>query len=238
MNLVVQAVHRIYKSGALSTPALIDINLEIEAGEFVAIMGRSGSGKTTLLNTIGALDTRFQGTVNLGDYALQNLSERQLATLRQQHLGFVFQHFNLLEHLTILENVLLPSFFGASQSHQAARDHAKNLLDRVGLLDRAHSLPRHLSGGQKQRVAIARALFHKPSIILADEPTGSLDRASGLEIMRLFQELNEAQGLTLAVVTHDPVVAAMARRQILMDDGRIIDDRPQEPVWPDAEGTP
>ncbi len=250
MKLSVNGLHRTYQTGELTTPALIDINLSIDSGEFVAIMGTSGSGKTTLLNSIGALDNRFEGEVHVGDHSIGTLSEKKLARLRHQHLGYVFQQFNLLNHLTVLENVLLPSFFGPSRSSNDQKADPKKraleLLDRVGLKDRSQSRPPQLSGGQKQRVAIARALLSQPSIILCDEPTGSLDRTTGLSIMRLFKELNEAKNITLIVVTHEPHIADMARRRITIEDGRILEDRKQTPRWPAAdedqhqaaEGTP
>lgn len=240
MKLSVDGLHRTYKSGQITTPALIDINLSIDAGEFVAIVGASGSGKTTLLNSIGALDTRFEGVVRLGDQSFSALSEPKLAKLRHRHLGYVFQHFNLLNHLTALENVLLPGFFGPHRGAGQKRGtksedekRATELLTRVGLGDRLHSRPPQLSGGQKQRVAIARALFCRPSIILCDEPTGSLDRVTGLSIMRLFEELNRDENLTLIVVTHEPYIADMARRRITIEDGRLIEDIVQTPKWDD-----
>lgn len=238
MRLVVQDLSRSYEASAVQVAALRGVNFEIEAGEFVAIVGSSGSGKTTLLNSVGGLDTRFSGEVKLGERSLQKLSEKELARYRRDHFGYVFQHFNLLGHLSVLENVLLPTFFG-SRSPGESRKRAEGLLARVGLADRGPSMPGELSGGQRQRVAIARALINAPSILLCDEPTGSLDRETGLEIMALFEELNRDEGITLIVITHEPYIAGMARRRITMLDGRIESDDLQSPEWPDRpEGRP
>ncbi len=230
MNLVASGLRRAYRSGAVSTEAIRNLDLEIEAGEFVAIVGVSGSGKTTLLNTLSGLDTQFEGTVRLGEHSLAELSESALARLRHRHIGFVFQDFCLLDHLSIAENVALPSYFGDLDVEPHKR--ATELLERVGLGDRLDALPTQLSGGQKQRVAIARALFCKPSIIFCDEPTGSLDRGTGLSIMQLFDELNRQEQLTLVVVTHEPHIADMAHRRIVIEDGEIIEDTAQTPEWP------
>ncbi len=249
MNLSARGLSRIYQSGAVATKALTDIDLRIESGEFVAIVGSSGSGKTTLLNNLSGLDTQFEGAVDFGDYSLNKLKEPELARLRHEHIGFVFQAFNLLDHLTALENVTLPGFFGPPKKSRSPERGAE-LLERVGLGNRLDSRPPQLSGGQKQRVAIARALYCEPSIIFCDEPTGSLDQTTGLSIMRLFDELNREKKLTLIVVTHEPYIAAMARRRIVIKDGRIIEDEPQTQRWPStpaqqaeqaedaAEGTP
>ncbi len=230
MNLIARGLRRIYRSGEVSTEALHDLDLEIEAGEFVSIVGVSGSGKTTLLNTLSGLDTQFDGTVELGDISLADLSEPELARLRHRHIGFVFQDFSLLDHLTIAENVSLPSYFGPVDGDPRGR--ATELLTRVGLGERLDARPPQLSGGQKQRVAIARALFCNPSIIFCDEPTGSLDRATGLSIMEVFDELNRLNELTLVIVTHEPYIADMARRRIVIEDGTIVEDTPQTPKWP------
>jgi putative ABC transport system ATP-binding protein len=232
MRLSVQGLSRTFQSGDESRRALHDVSLTIEPGEFVAIMGRSGSGKTTLLNSLGALDTRFDGEILLGETSLRDLSEKDLAALRHRHLGFVFQSYNLLHHLTVLENVLLPSFFGPLREERTPRQIAEDLLRKVDLGDRLHARPSELSGGQRQRVAIARALLCRPSVLLCDEPTGSLDRATGLSILRLFQELN-SQGITVILVTHEPHVADVAHRRVQLEDGRIIADQEQTPRWPE-----
>ena len=236
MKLSARGLRRTYRTGAVPTPALNGIDLTIESGEFVAIVGSSGSGKTTLLNALSGLDTQFEGSVDLGDHCLGELSEPALARLRHRHVGFVFQAFNLLDHLTALENVLLPGFFGPGaeeESHKRGVD----LLERVGLADRIEFRPPQMSGGQKQRVAIARALFCNPSIVFCDEPTGSLDQKTGLSIMRLFDDLNRQEELTLVVVTHEPYIADMARRRIVLEDGSIAKDEEQEQRWPCLEDT-
>ena len=239
MKLSVDSLHRAYDGSGVQTIALRDVSFSVDPGEFVAIVGTSGSGKTTLLNSIGGLDTDFQGQVLLGDQPLEKLSEPALARLRQKHLGFVFQHFNLLGHLTVLENVLLPSYFSHTGSPETFKQEAIALLTRVGLGERIHAMPSELSGGQRQRVAIARALLGRPSILLCDEPTGSLDRATGLSIMKLFHQLNQEEGITLLVITHEPYIADMAARRITLDDGAIVEDRRQTPQWPSQpEGTP
>lgn len=233
MKLSARGLRRIYRSGEVATEALSGVDLAIEKGEFVSIVGASGSGKTTLLNCLSGLDTRFDGAVTLGDHSLGELSEPTLARLRHRHIGFVFQEFNLLDHLTVLENVALPGFFGPrNEGAEDMTTRASQLLSRVGLGERLDARPPQLSGGQKQRVAIARALLCRPAIIFCDEPTGSLDQTTGLSIMRLFDELNRDQDLTLVVVTHEPFIADMARRRISMADGQITADTTQTPKWP------
>ena len=234
MNLSARGLRRVYRTGEVATEAIAGVDLTIEAGEFVSIVGSSGSGKTTLLNTLSGLDTQFDGSVTLGEHSLSELSESRLARLRQRQIGFVFQAFNLLDHLTALENVTLPGFFGPLESENPDQ-RAAELLSRVGLADRTDARPPQLSGGQKQRVAIARALFCRPAVIFCDEPTGSLDQATGLSIMRLFEELNQDDGVTLIVVTHEPYIADMASRRIVIEDGNIVDDSPQTPQWPTDE---
>ena len=230
MNLSVRGLYRTYESGPVSTEVLRGIDVTIEAGEFVSIVGPSGCGKTTLLNALSGLDTRFEGTVRLGDHSLSEMTEPELARLRHRHIGFVFQEFSLLDHLTALENVVLPGFFGPGKGDSTGR--GAELLERVGLGDRLEARPPRLSGGQKQRVAVARALFCQPEIVFCDEPTGSLDQTTGLSIMRLFDELNREQELTLVVVTHEPYIAEMARRRLSMAKGRIVEDVTQTPTWP------
>ncbi len=234
MKLSAHGLRRTYRSGEVTTEALRNIELTVQPGEFVSIVGSSGSGKTTLLNTLSGLDTRYEGSVKLGDQELCELSEPQLAQLRHRHVGFVFQEFNLLDHLTTTENVTLPGFFGP-RGDDNPRERAAQLLERVGLGDRLRARPPRLSGGQKQRVAIARALFCRPSIVFCDEPTGSLDRDTGMSIMRLFNELNDSDDLTLVVVTHERHIADLARRRIVLEQGRIIEDCQQTPRWPDDD---
>lgn len=206
--------------GAVPLHVLKDINLCIERGELVSIMGASGSGKSTLLNILGILDTYDTGSYHLDGTLIKNLSENRAAELRGRMIGFVFQSFNLINYKTALENVALPLFYqGVSRRKRNAL--AMEFLEKMGLADRATHLPSEMSGGQKQRVAIARALVTKPSIILADEPTGALDSHTSMEVMQFFRDLN-AEGMTIAIVTHDPNVGAQTNRIIRISDGRIL----------------
>jgi putative ABC transport system ATP-binding protein len=211
-----------YGQDAALVRAVDGVDLEVAPGETVAITGPSGCGKSTLLHLLGGLDRPSGGQAWLDGSSIERLSERQLARLRRDKVGFVFQAFHLMEELTAVENVELPGLL-AGRSPRAARRRAKELLDRVGLADRASFLPSALSGGQRQRVAIARALVSKPLVVLADEPTGNLDSAATLEVLRLFDELHAA-GQTLVVVTHDSRIAATADRMIGMRDGAFIDE--------------
>jgi ABC-type lipoprotein export system ATPase subunit len=201
--------------------AVDGVDLEVERGETVAIMGPSGCGKSTLLYLLGGLDRPTSGEIWLDDQDVTRLSERALARLRRDAIGFVFQAFHLMDELTAVENVELPALL-AGRSPRAARQRATELLDRVGLADRARFLPTQLSGGQRQRVAVARALVAEPLVVLADEPTGNLDSASTRDVLRLFDQLHAA-GQTLVIVTHDPRIAATADRMISMRDGAFID---------------
>lgn len=197
--------------------ALRGVDLQIDAGEFVAIMGPSGSGKTTLMNILGALDTPTSGHYYLNGEDIGKLSSRQLADFRNQQVGFVFQQFNLLPRFNVLDNVLLPTLYGQIEAPQAR---AEEVLARVGLSNRMYNKPNQISGGQVQRVAIARALIMRPAIIMADEPTGNLDSKTAAEIMNLFSQLN-AEGNTVILITHDEDVAKYAARQIKVRDGEI-----------------
>ncbi|MEU8115208.1 ABC transporter ATP-binding protein [Micromonospora sp. NPDC048947] len=202
--------------------AVDEVDLNVPAGQSLAVMGPSGCGKSTLLYLLGGLQRPTGGQVWLADRRIDTMSERALARLRRDSLGFVFQSFHLMDELTAVENVELAALL-AGQSPRRARKRAMYLLDRVGLADRAAHLPAALSGGQRQRVAIARALSNEPLVVLADEPTGNLDSAATLDVLRLFEELRAA-GQTLVVVTHDPRIAAVADRVIAMRDGAFVDD--------------
>ena len=213
---------RSYRNGEQELQVLKNINLEIGEGEFVAIMGPSGSGKSTLMNTIGMLDTPTSGEYYLEGQEVARLGEKQLAQVRNQQIGFVFQQFFLLSKMDAVQNVELPLIYARVPAAQR-RKLAEEYLSKVELTDRIHHLPSELSGGQKQRVAIARALVNDPSIILADEPTGALDTKTGSQIMELLVELNE-EGKTIIMVTHEPEIAAYAKRQIVIRDGVISSD--------------
>ena len=211
-----------YGSGQALVRAVDGVDLDVAAGETVAVMGPSGCGKSTLLHLLGGLDRPSEGEVQLDGRRIDRMSERALARLRRTVVGFVFQAFHLMDELTALENVELPALLGGG-SPRYARRRATELLDRVGLADRAGFLPAALSGGQRQRVAVARALSNEPRVLLADEPTGNLDSAATLEVLRLFDSLHDA-GQTLVIVTHDERIAATADRLISMRDGAFVDE--------------
>ncbi|HUP63719.1 MAG TPA: ABC transporter ATP-binding protein [Thermoanaerobaculia bacterium] len=215
-------IGKVYDTGKVKVEALKEIDLEIGRGEFVAIVGPSGSGKSTLMNLIGCLDTPSGGMYRLAGENVQGLSRDELADIRNRRVGFVFQNFNLLPHISAFENVEMPMIFGGL-SQRDRRDRATALLERVGLGDRVEHKPTELSGGQMQRVAIARALAMDPDIVLADEPTGNLDTSSGGDIMQVFTELWK-QGRTLIIITHDPALARRASRVVHVQDGAILSD--------------
>ena len=219
-----QDVSKQYRTADPSEYSLRGVNLSIEEGELVAIVGTSGSGKTTLLNIIGGLDRDYMGRVSVAGNDLNALSDKDLARFRNRSIGFVFQHFNLLDHLTAVQNVALPNTFAAGD-HRVSNpvQQAEEALRTLGLGDKLHERPTNLSGGQKQRVAIARALFFKPRLLLCDEPTGSLDTKTGSQIIETFKALN-AEGYTVAIITHEARVSTAARRVIRIEDGRIVDD--------------
>jgi putative ABC transport system ATP-binding protein len=214
-----EGIRKVYDTGKIQVEALKGVDLQVCAGEFVAIVGPSGSGKSTLMNLIGCLDTPTSGTYELRGEAVAAMNKEQLATIRNHRVGFVFQSFNLLPQISAFENVELPLLFGGL-SGRARRKRATELLERVGLADRMEHKPTELSGGQMQRVAIARALAMEPDLLLADEPTGNLDSSSGQDIMSLFSDLWD-QGRTIIVITHDSALAKRADRRIEIRDGNI-----------------
>jgi putative ABC transport system ATP-binding protein len=216
----VQALEKVYGSGAAATTALERVDLSLSEGEFVAIMGPSGSGKSTLLHIVGALESPSGGHVEVAGRRLDGMSEQELTLLRRDHIGFIFQFFNLLPSLSAIENVLLPALI-ARRLDEQVRERARLLLDRVGLADRAEHLPSELSGGEQQRVSIARAMLMSPQLLLADEPTGNLDSRAGGQVLHLLRELNRDEGHTVVMVTHDPSAATIADRVVFLRDGRI-----------------
>jgi putative ABC transport system ATP-binding protein len=226
MAAVVQLeeIHKIYSSGEVPVHAVRGVSLQIQRGDFVAVMGASGSGKSTLMNLLGCLDRPTKGRYLLDGTDVSQLDKNQLADIRNQKLGFVFQGFNLLSRTTALENVELPMLYGARRlTSRDMRERAHESLELVGLAQRADHFPSQLSGGQQQRVAIARALINDPQILLADEPTGNLDSKTSVEIMGVFQKLND-QGITIVMVTHELDIAHYCRRNLIMRDGRLVSD--------------
>jgi putative ABC transport system ATP-binding protein len=220
-------VAKVYKTGDVEVHALRGVSLEVHAGEFVAIMGSSGSGKSTLMNLLGCLDRPSSGSYQLAGREVARMDRNELAEVRSEVLGFVFQSFNLLARTSALENVELPLVYrgiGGRERHRRA----KRALERVGLGERLDHTPAQLSGGQQQRVAIARALVGDPQVILADEPTGNLDSATSVDVMALFQELGRA-GITIVLVTHEPDIAECASRVIVVKDGHVVTDHQQTP---------
>jgi putative ABC transport system ATP-binding protein len=219
-------IHKTYHTGEVEVHAVRGLSVEIAAGEFVAVMGASGSGKSTLMNIIGCLDRPTQGSYFLDGADVSRLGRDALADIRNRKLGFVFQGFNLLARASALENVELPMLYGHDHLTAAAqREKALRALDVVGLVDRAGHYPSQLSGGQQQRVAIARALVNQPAVLLADEPTGNLDSRTGVEVMEVFQQLND-RGMTVVMVTHELDIARYTKRNVVMRDGQIISDTP------------
>ncbi len=221
----VDGLHKYYEMGDTRVHALRGISLEIHQGEFVAIMGASGSGKSTFMNMLGCLDKPSEGVYLLEGTNVAELSKIDLARVRNERVGFVFQGFNLLSRTSAMENVELPLIYAGLRAKERHR-RSLEALQRVGLGDRAHHVPSQLSGGQQQRVAIARSLVNQPSLLLADEPTGNLDSRTSVEIMQVFQELNETERLTIILVTHEPDIATYSKRVITFRDGRVVRDQP------------
>lgn len=223
----IRDIHKIYDSGEVPVHAVRGVSLDIQRGEFVALMGASGSGKSTLMNMLGCLDRPTRGTYLLDTIDISQLNRNELADLRNQKLGFVFQGFNLLARTTALENVELPMLYGRHRhiTSEEIRARALNCLDIVGLANRADHFPNQLSGGQQQRVAIARALVNEPQVLLADEPTGNLDSKTSVEVMGVFQKLND-QGITIVMVTHELDIARYTKRNLILRDGVVVRDEP------------
>ena len=223
-------VYKIYGEGLESEVRALDgVSLDIEKGEFVAVVGQSGSGKSTMMNVLGCLDIPTRGTYRLDGVDVRELSDKELSRIRNKQIGFMFQQYNLIQNLTVLENVELPLIYQGIDPIDR-RELAIQALDRVGLADRAQHKPTQMSGGQQQRVAIARAISTHPPIIMADEPTGALDSRTGHEVLGFLQQLNK-EGSTVILITHDNGIAATARRIVRIADGKIIEDHPQEVNW-------
>jgi putative ABC transport system ATP-binding protein len=232
----VRDLRKTYQMGEIEVPALRGVSFSIRRGEFVAIMGPSGSGKSTLMNLLGCLDTPSDGQYILDGLPVEQLDRNLLAAVRNRKIGFVFQQFNLLPRQTALENVALPLVYLGGVSAEERQARAQAVLEQVGLGDRMHHRPKELSGGQQQRVAIARALITQPALLLADEPTGNLDSKSSVEILALFEQLNQ-QGITVVLVTHEPDIAAQAARVLTVRDGLLDSDTaPQRHVGSGARG--
>ncbi|MBI3201923.1 MAG: ABC transporter ATP-binding protein [Myxococcales bacterium] len=220
--IVARGLTRTFGTGEAARRAVDDVSLSVEAGEVVLIFGPSGCGKSTLLALIGGLDRAFSGSLSLFGQEVAQLSDAALSRLRGEKIGFVFQAFHLLGHLSVIDNVMAPALFSSHDRHEPeVRARASQMLERVGLADRASSSPAELSGGQRQRVAIARALLHQPSLLLCDEPTGNLDRKTGEQIIELFAELHAELGTTIVIVTHEERISRLADRTLDMVDGKL-----------------
>jgi ABC-type lipoprotein export system ATPase subunit len=236
----VRGMHKAYRTGRVVNEVLRGVDFDVAAGEFISIVGPSGSGKSTLLHAVGGLDRDYTGEIAVDGKNLHQMSDRELSDYRNRSVGFVFQSFYLLPHLTVLENVALPAVFARGGERLDAADadkRAKEVLEQVELGTRGDSTPTMLSGGQRQRVAIARALFRRPTMLLCDEPTGNLDSKMGTQVIELFRRLNEDSNITVMIVTHDPKVSAATRRTLRVDEGKIVDET-AGPATASAEASP
>ena len=230
MLIELKDVYKIYGEGLESEVRALDgVSLTIDKGEFVAIVGQSGSGKSTMMNVLGCLDIPTRGDYHLNGVDVRELTDKELSAIRNKEIGFIFQQYNLIQNLTVLENVELPLIYQGIHPDDR-RDMALNALERVGLAGRVKHRPTEMSGGQQQRVAIARAIATHPPIIMADEPTGALDSKTGLEVLGFLRQLNK-EGTTVILITHDNSIAATARRIVRLTDGKIVEDRQQEVDW-------
>lgn len=230
MLIELKDVYKIYGEGLESEVRALDgVSLSVARGDFVAIVGQSGSGKSTMMNVLGCLDIPTRGEYRLNGVDVRELSDRELSAIRNREIGFIFQQYNLIQNLTVLENVELPLIYQGKDTEER-KEMAMAALERVGLAGRMKHKPSEMSGGQQQRVAIARAIAAKPPIIMADEPTGALDSRTGLEVLEFLRELNR-EGTTVILITHDNSIAATARRIIRLTDGKIVEDRQQEVDW-------
>ena len=230
MLIEIQDVYKTYGEGLESEVRALDgVSLNIDRGEFVAVVGQSGSGKSTMMNVLGCLDIPTRGTYLLDGTDVRELTDKELSHIRNKQIGFIFQQYNLIQSLTVLENVELPLIYQGIKADDRY-DMAMNALERVGLVSRYKHRPTQMSGGQQQRVAIARAIAAHPPIIMADEPTGALDSHTGQEVLRFLQQLNK-EGSTVILITHDNGIAATARRCVRLQDGKIVEDRQQEVDW-------
>ena len=230
MLIEIKDVYKIYGEGLESEVRALDgVSLTIDRGEFVAIVGQSGSGKSTMMNVLGCLDIPTRGEYRLSGVDVRELTDKELSAIRNKEIGFIFQQYNLIQNLTVLENVELPLIYQGKGADER-REMAMDALEHVGLAGRVKHKPTEMSGGQQQRVAIARAIATKPPIIMADEPTGALDSKTGLEVLGFLRELNK-EGTTVILITHDNSIAATARRVVRLTDGRIVEDRRQEVDW-------
>jgi len=235
--VLLDTVSKFYSMGEIKVTALNGVSLSIKKGEFIAIMGASGSGKSTLMNILGCLDTPSIGKYYLEGIEVSLLSKNELAEIRNKKLGFVFQNFNLLSRTTVQENIELPLIYSKNIS-DTNKDKINHIMEILGLEKLQRNYPNQLSGGQQQRVAIARAIINNPTLLLADEPTGNLDSATGIEVMKIFQELNEKIEITIVIITHELDIAKYAHRRIILKDGRILSDTHHQPLDTSVLQTP